>query len=399
MVSPSSLSVVLVAAGQGERLGSSVPKAFVLVAGQSLLERTVETLIAVAGISASRIQIVIDPAHASYFAKLSHLPEGLPAPVSGGRTRGESVLSGLDALGLESHALADDEIILVHDAARPFVTKPIITDLCAAMTRHKAAIPTVPLSDALKRREGLSPVKREEFTSAQTPQAFHAQALRRARQYAPRHGYPDEAAWVQAAGVEVQAIKGDEKNFKITHAEDWLRAEAMLSETVYGSGFDLHRYDEPSGKEEKIAVGGVLLPHQRPVIGHSDGDVVLHALVDALLGSVAAGDIGQHFPPSDPQWRGADSRVFLDFALKKLTDARAQLRHVDVTIIADTPKISPHRQRLQKRLRELLNLEAGQVGVKATTSEGLGFIDAKHAIAAQVMVSVVRPVRRRFAKS
>ena len=378
--------VVVVAAGQGKRLERGMPKAYCALAGMTILEHTLSALCACNALAPERIQVVIDDEHRALFDALSQLPPGLLPVCAGGKTRAESVQKGLQALRLSA-----GDHVLIHDAARPFVPQDLITRVVAALQDYEAVIPTLPVSDALKYRAGLADANRDEYCLAQTPQGFHYHVLQGAgQQGAGQAAAHDEAGLCAAAGVALHQIAGSAENFKITWPEDLTRAELRLSETLFSSGFDLHRMDSASPPQD-IAVGGMRIPHRFGLIGHSDGDVVLHALVDALLGGIAAGDIGQHFPPSDPQWRDCDSRHFLDDALSRLKQARVEIRHVDVTIIADAPKISPHRRAMQERLGVLLNLAPEQIGIKATTSEGLGFIDAREAIAAQVMTTLQRP--------
>ena len=373
--------VVVVAAGQGTRLGGVLPKAYCPLGGKSVLECTLEALCASGVLLPENIQVVIDAQHQDLFHRLQHLPAGLRAVCTGGATRAASVQKGLQALNL-----SDDDCVLIHDAARPFVPQDLIARLLAELAEHPAVIPTLPLPDALKNAETLADANRADYCLAQTPQAFRYHVLRQAADQSFAH---DEAALCAAAGIPLHGIAGSVQNFKITYPDDLVRAENLLTEAVFSTGFDLHRMDTESTPQD-IAVGGISIPHCFGLIGHSDGDVVLHALVDALLGGIAAGDIGQHFPPSDPQWKDCNSQHFLEDALARLQKARVGLRHVDITIIADAPKIGPYRDAMQKRLCVLLGLEPKQIGIKATTSEGLGFIDARMAIAAQVAVTLRR---------
>ncbi len=374
--------VVVVAAGQGMRLGMGIPKAYCLLGGKTILEQTLDALCACDLIMPERIQVVIDAGHQALFDNLRYLPEGLRPFCIGGDTRAVSVQSGLQALNL-----SDDDCVLIHDAARPFVPQDLIVRLVDALAEHPAVIPTLPLPDALKYRETLADANREGYCLAQTPQGFRYHALR-AMSDNTAH---DEAALCSAAGIPLYRIAGSVENFKITYPDDLIRAEKNLSETIYSAGFDLHRMDIKSAPQD-IAVGGILIPHRFGLIGHSDGDVVLHALVDAFLGGIAAGDIGQHFPPSDPQWKDCNSQNFLEYARNRLQQARVVIRHIDITIIADAPKIGPYRQAMQERLCVLLGLAPKQIAIKATTSEGLGFIDAREAIASQVTVTLRRCV-------
>ncbi|NQY82825.1 MAG: 2-C-methyl-D-erythritol 2,4-cyclodiphosphate synthase [Alphaproteobacteria bacterium] len=386
----SSLFAVLVAAGQGQRLKQNRPKAYQTIAGLSLLEHSVRALCQADILRPERIQIVIDATHQASFAELKHLPEGLRPVCFGGASRTQSVRNGLRALSLD-----EEDRVLIHDAARPFVSEGLLRRITAALDNYPAVIPILPLADALKQHESLADTPRDHYCLAQTPQGFHYSSLRTAENHAPDHDYGDEAAWVAAADVRLHPVPGEAQNFKITYPDDLIRARSLLSETVYGTGFDLHRMDTTTtNADQYIAVGGVMLPHKYHLIGHSDSDVVLHALIDAMLGTISGGDIGQHFPPSNPRWHNQDSRLFVDHALKMLDQAESRLLHLDITIIVDAPKIAPHHMEIQQQLSEILNLAPTQISVKATTTEGLGFIDAHEAIAAQVMVSVERPKQR-----
>lgn len=383
-----SVFVIVVAAGSGVRLAgseSTLPKAYRPVAGVPLLQRTLECLVGL-GVQPARVQTVIHPDHQPLYGGLT-LPPGLRPACFGGASRSDSVRAGLEALALPGEAP-----VLVHDAARPFVSVSLLTRLLDALDHGEAVIPLLSLTDALKSRVDCASLPREDYGLAQTPQAFRAGVLGDAFGQADIEASQcvDEAALLSAAGCAVEWVEGCAENFKITHPADLTRAEALLGEVTYGSGFDLHRYGEDSA-DGQIVVGGVGIPHRQTLIGHSDGDVVLHALVDAILGTIAGGDIGVHFPPDDPRWKGQDSILFVREALARLRRAGGRLRHLDVTIVADAPKIGPHRGRIVARLAGITGLASGEIGLKATTTEGLGFVEIGDGIAAQVMVSIWRP--------
>ncbi len=377
---------VIVAAGQGTRFGGETPKQYLTLAGKSVLRRAVEALQATRSLAA--IRVVIDPAQrAAYDAAVGDL--GLLEPVAGGSSRQESVKRGLESV----IPLAPTQV-LIHDAARPFADPALIGRVLAALDRHDGAVPTVPMSDALKRVEGervTAAVARAGLHRAQTPQGFRFRAILEAhRALDPAAGVEDDAEVASQAGLTVAAVAGAEENLKITTAGDLARAERLLGaagEVRTGTGFDVHRF----GPGRVLKLGGIEIPFERGLIGHSDADVALHALVDSLLGAIAAGDIGHHFPPSDPRWRGADSGQFLVHAAKLVTARGARIAHVDLTIICEAPKVAPHRTAMAARIAALLGIAVDRVSVKATTTEGLGFTGRGEGIAAQAVATVQFP--------
>lgn len=342
------------------------------------------------------IQVVIHADHRSLYEQAAHgLP--LPPPIVGGASRQESVLKGLEAL---SHASPDQ--VLIHDAARPFVDEDVITRVLEGLTYHKASTPAVPVTDTLKKgKEQLvsGTVERGELYRIQTPQGFRFQDILEAHRRLKGRDLTDDSTVAEQAGMSVFIVDGDTRNFKITTQEDLAMANALITgggshrEFRTGSGFDVHRFGEteiatPYGEHAMVMLCGIPVPHERPLEGHSDADVGLHALVDAMLGAVAEGDLGTHFPPDDEQWRGASSAIFVREANERLKKHQASVVNVDLTLICEEPRITPYRQQMRARIAQLLAVNASRVSVKATTTEKLGFLGRREGIAAQATVTV-----------
>ncbi|MFZ4381496.1 MAG: bifunctional 2-C-methyl-D-erythritol 4-phosphate cytidylyltransferase/2-C-methyl-D-erythritol 2,4-cyclodiphosphate synthase [Sandarakinorhabdus sp.] len=378
------IHAIIVAAGSGIRAGGDVPKQYRSINGQPLLRHAVLGLLAHAAIG--EVRVVINPeCRALYEDAVAGLP--LPEPVAGGATRQDSVLAGLEALASDP-----PDVVLVHDAARAFVPEAVIDALLAAFDDPAVdgACPALPQVDSLRRgADGRfsGSVDRTSLWRVQTPQAFRYPALLAAHRAAAA-GATDEVAIALAAGLRVAITPGDERAFKVTEPADFAKAEAM---TVYSSraasGFDVHRF----GPGDHVWLCGVRVPHDAGLIGHSDADAGLHALTDALLGTIAAGDIGDHFPPSDERWRGAASDQFLAHAGSLVRARGGLIDHVDVTLICERPKIGPHREAMRVRIAEILGLAVERVSVKATTTEKLGFTGRQEGLAAQAMASVRLP--------
>ena len=369
-------AAVVVAAGAGLRAGQPLPKQFALWRGKPVVRHSVERL-ARRGIAPI---VVCIPEGADNIA--AKALAGLNVRfVTGGATRQASVRAGLEALA--PHAPAR---VLIHDAARPLIPDTLLDRLDAALGADKAAIPVLPVIDSLTHAKGGymgAPAPREALRRAQTPQAFEFAAIlaaHRAWTGAPDAG--DDAQVAQAAGIPVALVEGDEVLHKLTFAEDFAALPAMR----VGTGYDVHRLAEG----EELWLCGVQIEHSHGLAGHSDADVAIHALVDALLGAISAGDIGQHFPPSDPQWQGAPSAQFLAHAVQLVAEAGYAVGNVDVTIICEAPKIGPHRAEMQARLADIMGLASSQVSVKATTTEGLDSTGRREGIAAQAVASVIR---------
>ena len=372
------VTALIVAAGKGERLGGGVPKQYRLLGGKPVLRWAVEALMRHPAVRATRV-VIGKSQHDLAASALEGLDVG--PLIEGGDQRALSVQAGLQAI--------DGHAVLVHDAARPFCPRDVVERLVARLEFADGAAPVLPVGDTVARASDLldEPVDRTNLVRVQTPQAFRLDALRRA--YASWTGSlpTDETSVMKAAGMEVAVVAGDSALEKITTSADFARAEQWLaSRTVSrtGMGFDVHAF---SG-QGPIMMGGIPVPHSRGLAGHSDADVLLHAITDALLGAGALGDIGEHFPPSDPQWKGASSDRFLRHAVEVLRANGAIIDHVDCTIIAEEPKVGPYRQAMRERIADIIGCELGEVSVKATTTEGLGFTGRREGIAAQAVASI-----------
>lgn len=376
-------AALIVAAGRGTRLGGG-PKQYRQLGGKPLIRRTVEAFLGHAGIDAVRCVIHRDDARA-YAAAVEGLT--LLPPVTGGQARQDSVRMGLESL--EDIA---PEVVLIHDAARPFVSTGVIDACLKGLDAADGAIAALEVHDTLKRAdtEGriAATIDRTNLWRAQTPQAFRFDAILRAHRSALGEELTDDAAVAERAGLRVVLTPGSHVNVKITTIADLVDAESRVSGgyriTRTGIGFDVHRL----GPGDRVIICGVEIPHDGALIGHSDADVGLHAITDAILGAIAAGDIGSHFPPSDDRWRGADSSVFARHAAELVRARGGRIENIDVTIICERPKIGPHRPAMVGRLAEIFDLSPDFVSVKATTSEGLGFTGRGEGIAAQAATSI-----------
>lgn len=376
---------LIVAAGEGVRLGGSVPKAYQFLMGKPLVQHSVELFTAHTAIDG--VMVIYHPLHAEYINKIQWLyPQILVC--EGGSTRQESVRKGLTLLA----SMEGTKFVLIHDAARPMVEAALIGNIKDALYEGaKAVIPVIPVVDTIKKVEGnlvCETADRKRLFSAQTPQGFHFSTILSLHdQYAERAA-TDDAMLAEWAGVEVKTVTGSLQNRKITTKEDLDMAEAIHQPQYrVGQGFDVHAFSK-EGATGNISLCGVSVPCDARLVGHSDGDVGIHALVDAILGALALGDIGQHFPPSDQQWKGADSSIFLKHACQLMTENAASLVNADITIISEKPKVSPHREAMQQRLAEIMGVDASRISVKATTTEKLGFTGREEGIAAQAVVMV-----------
>jgi len=379
-------TVIVVAAGRGLRAGGGLPKQYRGLGGRAMVRRTIDALAASPRITA--ILPVIHPDDRELFDNaLADGPETLP-PVAGGAVRQASVLNGLRAL-----AASPPTFVLIHDAARPGVDPGLVGRVIDALATSDGAIPALPVVDTLKRsvdgRHAAETVSREGLWRVQTPQGFRFEAILAAHERAAGLDteMTDDAAVAEAAGLSVALVEGSEENAKMTTDDDFKRAEARLAgaaETRTGLGFDVHRFVDGSS----VMLCGVEIPHDRALLGHSDADVGLHAITDAVLGAIGAGDIGQLFPPSDPTWKGANSEIFLRKARDLVDEAGGELLNVDVTLICEAPKVGPHRESMRSRIAEILMIDADRVNVKGTTTEKLGFTGRGEGIAAQAVATV-----------
>lgn len=376
-------STLVVAAGRGSRAGTGEAKQWRRLAGKPVLRWSVEALLAAGSES---VVVIVAP---ELTARAADVLAGLSGwrVIVGGDTRAASVKAGLDAL-----EPAADTIVMIHDAARPLLPRSVIDRLLAAVDAGAdGAIPVLPVADTLKRRaeDAVSTVDREGLFRAQTPQAFRAGGLLQAWRQWPVDKVPtDDAVMVEHSGGRLTLVQGDERLMKLTYAEDFDMAERLIPrQTRVGSGFDVHRWG-PGGS---VWLCGVEIPHDQTLIGHSDADAGLHALTDAILGALCAGDIGDHFPPSDPKWKGASSDRFLLHAADLVAERGGRIIHVDVTLICEQPKVKPHRQPMRERIAGLLSLPLEAVSVKATTTEGLGFTGRNEGLAAQAVATIELP--------
>jgi 2-C-methyl-D-erythritol 4-phosphate cytidylyltransferase/2-C-methyl-D-erythritol 2,4-cyclodiphosphate synthase len=374
---------LIVAAGRGQRAGGGVPKQYRPVGGVPVLRRTAEALCGHDSVDGVCVAIHPDD-RPRYDDALNGLP--LLPPVPGGATRQDSVRAGLEGLVDRS-----PDIVLIHDAARPFAAPAVIDRVISGAREHGAAIAALPVVDTLKcAADGTiaGTVDRTGLWRAQTPQGFAYAPILEAHRRAAGRDYSDDAAVAEAAGMAVQLVLGGEENFKITTEDDFARAEAIVSRNRQprtGYGFDVHAF----GPGDHLWLGGVRIGHDRALRGHSDADVALHALTDAILGAAADGDIGIHFSDKDPRWKGASSDRFLADALRRLNDRGGRLVHVDVTVICEAPRIGPHRDAMLARLSELTGLPPTRIGLKATTTEKLGFLGRGEGIAAQAVATAL----------
>ena len=383
-------AAILVAAGRGLRAGTGGPKQYRSIGGETVIYRAMEPFCRHPQISA--VQPVVNPDDAAMFndavGGLRHAP-----PAKGGATRQASVRAGLEAL-----VAAKPDIVLIHDAARPFVSPELIARAIEAALATGAAIPAIPVTDTIKLVNGSGHVEatpeRARLRIAQTPQSFRFDAILDAHRRAAREGrddFTDDAALAEWAGLTVATFEGDAANMKLTTPEDFVREEArlasLLGDVRSGTGYDVHAF----GEGDHLMICGIRVPHTRGFLAHSDGDVGLHALVDAILGALADGDIGSHFPPSDMKWKGAASDKFLKYAVDRVAARGGRIANLEVTLICERPKIGPLRDQMRARIAEIAGLDVSRVAVKATTSERLGFTGREEGIAATASATIRLP--------
>lgn len=383
-------AAIIVAAGRGLRAGAGGPKQYRMIGGRPVIARALEPFCGHSEISA--VQPVLNPDDAAIFREATG-DLRYQTPVSGGATRQASVRAGLEALA--AHA---PDIVLIHDAARPFVTPALISRAIDAADKTGAAVPAIPVTDTIKQVDASGAVNatpdRATLRIAQTPQAFRFDVILAAHRRAARErrdDFTDDAALAEWAGLTVATFEGDAANMKLTTPEDFVREEARLAATLgdirTGTGYDVHAF----GDGDHVMLCGVKVPHNRGFLAHSDGDVGLHALVDAILGALADGDIGSHFPPSDPQWKGAASDKFLKYAVNRVTARGGRIANLEVTMICERPKIGPLRDVMRTRIAEISGVALSRVAVKATTSERLGFTGREEGIAATASATIRLP--------
>jgi 2-C-methyl-D-erythritol 4-phosphate cytidylyltransferase/2-C-methyl-D-erythritol 2,4-cyclodiphosphate synthase len=383
-------AVVLVAAGRGLRAGAGGPKQYREIGGQPVIFRAMEAFSRHPDVFA--VQPVVNPDDSAMFtaavAGLSHEP-----PANGGATRQASVLAGLEVL-----AKHKPDIVLIHDAARPFVSQGLISRAIDAASRTGAAIPAIAVTDTIKLTGEDGNVEdtpdRARLRIAQTPQSFRFDVILEAHRRAAKDGrsdFTDDAAIAEWAGLTVATFEGDVANMKLTTPEDFVREEARLASLLgdirTGTGYDVHAF----GEGDHVMICGVRVPHTKGFLAHSDGDVGLHALVDAILGALADGDIGSHFPPSDAKWKGASSDQFLKYAIERVAQRGGRVANLEVTMICERPKIGPLRDTMRARIAEISGVDISRVAVKATTSERLGFTGREEGIAATASATIRLP--------
>ena len=375
MANSTDTAVIIVAAGTGQRAGGTVAKQWQMLAGRSVVDRTLQAFTDHPAIT--QIVLVLHPDEMSrQFPNVQ--------TVQGGATRAQSVKAGLNAVHQGTLK------VLIHDVARPLVTAKIITDVITALQTHKAAAPALPVTDALWRgtdNQVTGTQDRANLYRAQTPQGFDLQTILAAHT-ANTDDAADDVEVARAAGIDVAIVPGDERNLKLTYSGDFDRAEALLKADMdirLGNGFDVHKF----GPGDHVTLCGVAIPHEKSLLGHSDADVSMHAVTDALYGALAQGDIGRHFPPSAPQWKGVDSAIFLRHAVQLADTMGYKISNIDVTLICERPKITSYADAMTKAMSKIMTLDPSRISIKATTSETLGFTGREEGIAALASATLV----------
>ncbi|MCF6272553.1 MAG: bifunctional 2-C-methyl-D-erythritol 4-phosphate cytidylyltransferase/2-C-methyl-D-erythritol 2,4-cyclodiphosphate synthase [Rhodobacteraceae bacterium] len=377
-------SALIVAAGRGTRAGAGIlPKQYRMVGGQPVLVRTLRALLAHPAVN--DVQVVIHPDDIALYQSAVAGITGLRPPVFGGDTRSGSVLKGLEALAKDA-----PDFVLIHDAARPFLPLVVIDDLLNALQSAKGAFPALPVVDALWQGEdghAVAPGDRDGLYGAQTPQSFHFKAILSAHNNATAPA-DDDVALAVAQGIKVAIVHGSERNYKLTTPADFARAEKETAKMDIrtGNGFDVHAFTEG----DAVILCGTKVPHSRALLGHSDADVAMHTITDALFGALAEGDIGQWFPPSEAKWKGAASEIFLRKAVERVAMRGFDICNIDCTIICESPKIGPHASAMRAEIARLCGIGVDRVSIKATTSEKLGFTGREEGIAAMATTTLVK---------
>ncbi len=374
-VQKANVHVIIVAAGEGSRFGGSVPKQYQVLQGKPVLRHSMDMFV---GQTSRMPRVVIHPSHDEFYKKIA----GASVPVHGSETRKGSVYNALKA----AVDIQDNDIVLIHDAERPNISAQEIQNLVDAMQGADAATLVVPVSDTLRRDS--ETVDRSGLWAVQTPQAFRFGVLKKAHE-TMKGEFTDDTGLVSAMGVQVKMVPGSKANIKLTTPEDMDMLDRLMAakrESRTGMGFDVHAFS--TDKNRKLVLCGIEVEHAFGLEGHSDADVAMHALTDALLGAIGEGDIGLHFPPSNMAFKNMDSRVFLEKACYMMHDKGGEIQNADVTIICEAPKITPYRAVMVEKIAEILNVDAARVNVKATTTEGLGFTGRGEGIAAQAIVTV-----------
>lgn len=385
-VAPSRVYALIVAAGRGTRFGSAIPKQYMKLNGQAMIRKSVCSFLKRSDIAG--VQVVIHPDDEALYQQALGDLDTLP-PVHGGHTRQDSARHGLEAIDQYN-----PDIVLIHDAARPFVSQDVIDSVLQALQSGLAAIPGTEVTDTLKRVDGniiTHSVNRNGLWQAQTPQGFHFRSILDAHRQCRGLSLTDDASILEHVGKgPVRMVAGDTENYKITGPSDisgMARTTSRAMETRTGIGFDVHAFCQGSN----ITLCGIEIPFTRGLSGHSDADVAMHALTDALYGCIGAGDIGKHFPPSDPRWKGAPSSTFLRHARDAIRQQSGRIVHTDMTVICEEPKLGPYRQKMAESIANILEISVSRVSIKATTTERLGFTGRQEGIAAQAIATVALP--------
>ena len=393
----SDFAIIVVAAGRGSRAGDGIPKQYRKLAGKPLLTRTLDALMRAAP-NATLIPVIHKDDLALYESSTAGFEERSPLgrPVYGGDTRQASVRLGLEALSLQK---LQQEIVLIHDAARLFVSDTLVSRAVAAAKSYGAAVPGAIVSDTIKEIDAdgfiTTTPPRARLRAVQTPQAFRFDLILAAHRAAAAKNITDltdDAAVAEWAGHRVHVFAGEDTNMKVTTVQDLLTAEARLRRDLAdirtGQGYDVHAF----GAGDHVWLGGLKIAHDHGLVGHSDADVLSHAITDALLGALADGDIGSHFPPSDPQWRGAASKIFLAAAAAKVRERGGAIAHIDATVVCERPKLGPHRDAIRASIATIVDIPVERVAVKATTSERLGFTGREEGMAALAIATIRLPL-------
>lgn len=379
-------AAIIVAAGRGQRVGGEIPKQYLKIDGVSILRRTLDTFLESDHID--YLQLIIHPDDKDLYEECI-CDLDLPSPVEGGDTRQQSVLNGIRAL-----RELKPKNVFIHDAARPFVSEYLIESLATAVDKVSAVIPALKVTDTIKYMTNdhiNNTIDRNYLYRAQTPQVFDFATILEAHEKSKEQNLSDDSAIAEQNGIKVYIVEGSEQNFKITTEEDLRKAE-MMTETTYtdvrvGYGVDVHAFEDGSS----VTLGGIAIPHNKRLKGHSDADVALHAITDAILGAMAKGDIGEHFPPNDDKWKGASSDIFLKHAAGFVNEADGVIANIDLTIICEEPKVGPHRDLIRDKISEIIDLDIARVSVKATTTEKLGFTGNGEGIMAQAVATIRLP--------
>ena len=373
--------LLIPASGTGERFGTETPKQYLPLNGTPTIRHTIEKFLQME--SCASITIIINPDHTDLYTQATN-GLNIPPPIHGGKTRKDSVYKGLQSL---DHLEKTDKI-LIHDAVRPLISEADIIAVVTALDTHQAVTLSHPVQDTISR--GDKAIDRKNLHHITTPQGFHYDIIKRAHENGKNLDVTDDTALVTTLGMNIHLVTGSKTNIKITTQDDLKMVETLMT-TSYdirtGIGFDVHQFNET----RPLILCGIKIPHTHGLKGHSDADVAMHTITDALLGSIGAGDIGQHFPPSNPKFKDMDSQVFLKHAATLIKEQNAQIQNIDLTIICEEPKMTPHAPKMRQNIAKILDLDETRINIKATTTETLGFTGRKEGIAAQAIATIKIP--------